>query len=435
MITTRSILVYATVLVFLTACIVAPALADVKYTGGSPDLSAYVSGLNEFTAGSDITIPVVLENTGLNHYVQVDENIVAPDDLPDTAKFVTANLSAGDAPIVIKSDPQMIGDIQGQATETVVFNATINADAPAGTYMLPLDVSYATLSSVDEYAAEPTARNYYQQNNVTLMVPLVIKAEVIPQVISSTPDNLIAGAEGYVILTLKNIGSLDGAKTTVSILQDGGSPIAPVDDRVYIGDFPVGGIVTCRYEVAVNKTAIAKSYPIDVLVTYQDNEGDFVDSPAETAGVNVESKVNFTVVSPTIIVNPGSRNTIQVEYKNTGDTAVKSAWARIDEVIPFTSLDDVVYLGDLAPGESAIASYQISVSGDAIPKIYGLDSEIRYSDSLNDTYVTDPMKVSVDVEDLTGIGGVLSNTFSLTLIIAALAVLIYAILHFRKKKR
>ena len=137
----------------------------------------------------------------------------------------------------------------------------------------------------------------------------------------------------------------------------------------------------------------------------------------------------------TIIVNPGSRNTIQVEYKNTGDTAVKSAWARIDEVIPFTSLDDVVYLGDLAPGESAIASYQISVSGDAIPKIYGLDSEIRYSDSLNDTYVTDPMKVSVDVEDLTGIGGVLSNTFSLTLIIAALAVLIYAILHFRKKKR
>src|SRR5208337_5302147 len=107
MITTRSILIHATVLVLLIACIGAPALADVKYTGGSPNLSAYISGLNEFTAGSDITIPVVMENSGLNQYEQVDENIVAPDDLPNTAKLVTVDLSAGDAPVTIKSDPQM----------------------------------------------------------------------------------------------------------------------------------------------------------------------------------------------------------------------------------------------------------------------------------------------------------------------------------------
>ena len=432
----RSIQTRATLLILIMACIVAPiVLADTKYLGGSPNLSAYVSGLNEFTAGSDITIPVVIENSGLNKYEEVSPNIVARDDLPNTAKFVTVTLSAGDAPIKIKSDPQMIGDIQGQTTETVVFSATVNADAPAGTYMLPVDISYATLSSVDEYTAAPMSQNHYTQNNVTLTMPLVIKAEVIPQVISATPNHLIAGADGYVNLTLKNIGSLDGAKATVTILQDGQSPIAPVDSSVYIGDFPVGSTVICPFKVSVDKTAVNKSYPLNVLVTYQNNEGNFVNSRTETAGVSVGSEVNFAIISPTITMSPGSSKTIQVEYKNTGDSMIKNAHALISVVTPFTSSNAVADLGDIAPGQSAVASYQISVSGNAVTKLYGLDSEIRYRDALDDTYISDPMKVSIDVETLTGIQGILSNTVILSIIVAALIGIIYAIWYFRKKQR
>lgn len=409
----------------LAAFMTAPALADVKYSGGSPNLTAYISGLNEFTAGSDIAIPVVIENSGLNQYEEVASNVIARDDLPNTAKFVTVSLSAGTAPIIIKSDPQMIGDLQGQATQTAIFSATINADAPAGTYLLPVDINYTTLSSVDENTAEPTVHNRYQQNHVTLTMPLVIKAEVIPQIISATPDHLITGSHGYVNLTLKNIGSLDGTKTTVSILQDGMSPIAPIDNKVYIGDFPVGSTVSCQYKISVDKTAVNKSYPIDVVVTYQNDEGDFVSSRTETAGVNVGSKVNFAIISPIITMNPGSRSTIQVVYKNTGDTTVRSAKARIREVIPFTSLNDVVDIGDLAPGQTALATYQLSVTSDATLKEYGLDSEIRYTDALNDTYVSDPLKVTITVKNPTGIEGIFSNLLLLSVIVIALAGLVY----------
>jgi hypothetical protein len=428
---TRAVLL----LLILACCIAAPAPGDTKFTGGYPNLSAYVAGLNEFTAGSDITIPVVLKNTGLNQYMQVSDTIVAPDDLPNTAKFVTVNLSAGDAPIEIKTDPQMIGDLPGQAMETVVFSATVNADAPAGTYMLPVAISYTTLSSVDEFTSVPTAKNHYRQNNVTLTVPLVIKAEVIPQVISAVPDNLVAGADGYINLTLKNIGSLDGAKATVNILQDNESPISPVDSSVYIGDFPVGSSVTCQFKVSVDDTAINKSYPVDVVVVYQNNEGDFVNSRTETAGVDVGSKVNFAITSPTITMSPGSRETIRVVYENTGGSTIRSAQARISAVTPFTSSNGVADLGDLAPGQSAVATYQISVASDAVTKLYGIDSEIRYRDALDDTYISDPLKVAVDVKNRTGVAGILSNSVALSIIVAALIGIAYAVWYFRKKRR
>jgi hypothetical protein len=422
-------------LLIMACCIAAPVLADTQYLGGSPNLTAYIPGLNEFTAGSDITIPVVLENTGLNQYEQVDPSVIAPDDLPNTAKFVTVGLSAGDAPLVIKSDPQMVGDMPGQATETVDFSATVNASALGGTYMLPVEINYSTLAFVDEDTFVSTAKNHYQQYNVTLMVPFVIKAEVIPQVVSAVPDNLVAGEDGYVNITLKNIGSLDGAKATVNLVQAGESPIAPVDSGVYIGDFPVGSTVTCPFKVSVDSTAIAKSYPFGVVVNYQNDEGDFVDSQTVTAGVAVGSKVDFAIISPTVTMSPGSKGTIQVEYKNTGESTIKSGWARLDDVIPFTSLNDVVYIGDIAPGQSVVATYQISVASDASTKHYGIDSEIRYTDVLNDTYVSDPMVVSIDVENLTGAIGILSNIYYLTILVAAFVALIFATLRFRKKRR
>ena len=50
-----------------------------------------------------------------------------------------------------------------------------------------------------------------------------------------------------------------------------------------------------------------------------------------------------------------------------------------------------------------------SVASDATIKEYGLDSEIRYLDALDYTYISDPMKVPIDVKNLTGFAGIVSN--------------------------
>ncbi len=428
-----SIRAQATILIIIAACFVAPALAGTKYLDGTPNLTAYIAGTNEYLAGGDIQIPVVIENNGLSLNVQVAPDIIDRADAPTTAKFVTVAMEAGDAPLVIKSDPQMIGDIASQARATVTFAAKVNADAPAGTYAVPLNISYTRFSTVDQYGVD-TLRYYYVQDNVTVTVPLVIKPEVIPEVVSATSNQLIAGADGYLNLTIKNIGSLDGAKATVHILQDDDSPVSPVDSSVYIGDFPAGSNVSCQYKVTVAKDAENKIYPVDVVVVYQNNEGDFVTSQTETVGVDVGNKVDFEILSPPAEMNPGSKRTIQVEYENTGNSTIRSAEARLSIVDPFTSTSDTAYLGDLAPGQSAVASFQISVASDATLKEYGLDSEIRYRDALDDTYISDPMKVSIDVENLTGFAAIVSNPVYLSVLIAAIIGGIYAVYSFRKKR-
>jgi hypothetical protein len=429
--TGRNVLIF---LIFM-ACLVTPVLAGTKYWEGSPNLTAYIAGTNQYAAGSDIQIPVVIENTGISTNYEIAPNIVDRADIPTTAKFVTVTMEAGDAPIVIKSDPRMIGDLASEAQQIVTFSAKVNEDAQGGTYQIPLNISYTQYDHTDQFGyGLDTLRYYYMPYNVTLTVPLSIKSEVIPEVVSASSDSLVAGAEGYVNLSIKNIGSLDGSKATVQIVQDQASPISPVDTSVYVGDFPASGTVSCQYKVAVADDAINKTYPIDIVVVYQNDEGDFVSSQTQTAGVDVGKKVDFAILSSPVEMTPGSEKTIQVEYENTGDSTIKSAEARLSVVSPFTGSLNIAYLGTLAPGQTAVATYQIGVASDATIKEYGLDSEIRYNDAINDTYVSDPLKVAIDVKNLAGIQGIESNPVAMTVLIGVIIGVIYAVVHVRRRK-
>ena len=421
------------IFMLISACLAAPVLADTKYTQGHPAFVAYISGLNEFYPGDLVQIPVVLQNNGLNQEESVGPDIVAPADLPNTAKSVTVTLAPGTAPLVVKSDPWYIGDLLGQGQATALFTVKINADAPTGTYSLPLAINYTYLSSFDQYGVD-TMKYTYQTNTVMLNLPVTIKPVVSIDVISAVPDGLNAGTDGYINLTIRNTGSDNGSKAIVKILQTDGSPIVPVDSSVYVGDFTSGSVVTCQYKVAVSQDADSKSYPVDVEVVYQNPEGDFVTSQTETIGVPVGSKIDFVIVSSPLEMSPGATKTVLVEYKNIGNATVKSAEARIMVADPFTSSSDISYLGDLGPGQSAVASFSLTVARDATIKMYGLDSEIRYRDELDNTYISDTVKVPVDVKNQTGIAGIISNPVSLSLIVAVVIGAVYAVHHFRRKK-
>ncbi|MEN6442220.1 MAG: S-layer protein [Methanoregula sp.] len=427
--------IYKHIIIFLIlfVCLGIPASAGMQYTTGTPEFLVYLSGPNEFSPGDDIQLNVVIENHGLNEYKYVQSNLVTPDDLPNTAKHLSVMVSAGDAPVTIKSDPQTVGDLAGGSSVTAVFTAKINADARGGTYLLPVELSYSTLSNTDKLSAD-TVRNYYVNDSQIITIPITIKPDISLNVISAVPEHLNAGSEGYINMTVKNIGSEAGKKAIIKITQNDDSPIVPTDSSVYIGDFPAGGVVNCLYKVAVSQKAERQTYPVDVMVSYENLEGDDVNSRSVTIGIPVGSKVNFEIVSPPVSMNPGNTQILSIVYKNTGDTPVVSAQARISAVDPFTSSNDVAYLGDLNPGESTTATYEISVSRSATLKEYGLDSEIRYRDALDNTYISDPMKVNINVENQGGIAGILSNPVYLTVIIAAIIGLIYIGIHYRKKQ-
>ncbi|HPH35172.1 MAG TPA: S-layer protein, partial [Methanoregulaceae archaeon] len=83
------------------------------------------------------------------------------------------------------------------------------------------------------------------------------------------------------------------------------------------------------------------------------------------------------------------------------------------------SNDDTAFLGDLAPGASGTARYEMSVDNSATPKEYGLDSEIRYKDALGNSQISDTMKVEVTVEET-------SPVMTIMLILVVIVALIAA---------
>jgi hypothetical protein len=424
----------AFLLLILCIGLIAPVMAGTKYMAGSPELSAYISGTNEFEAGDAVQLGVVIQNTGLNQFKFVDSDIVDRDDLPNTAKFLTASLQPGYAPVIIKSDTQMLGDLDGGSTVNAVFSTKINSDAAAGIYNLPLWLNYTYLYTADQYG-EDTIRYTYKTENVTVNIPINITPDVSVAVLSATPEGLNVGTEGYINMTIKNTGYEDGSKSIVKILQNGQSPIVPTDSSVYIGDFPAGSVVNCTYKVAVTSDAQKQTYPVDVVVVYQNTEGDYVTSRSDTFGIPVGGKVDFDVISPPSVLNPGEKNAITVTFKNTGDATVYSAQALISAVDPFTSDDDSAFLGDLSPGQSATASYIVSVDRTANIKEYGLDSQIQYRDALDNAYTSDTMKVTVDVTQPAGVNAIVSNPVYLVIVIAAILGIAYLANRYRKKNK
>jgi hypothetical protein len=452
------------ILIFLVLSLlgVSPVMALTTYVDGSPHMYALISGTNEFSPGQDVVITLIVQNRGVstmkNAWVGGNNPVpvtirpdhsqdltgdqyaiwqgngnIPRDDLPTTAKMVMVGLSPGNSPLIIKTDPQNIGDIATQGFKTVKISAKIPANGSSDEYQLPLTIGYTYLAQADELAAD-VLQSQYVRRNETFPISIRIKPLVNIDILQAVPENLNVGSGGYLNLTIKNTGSEDGKKATVKILRNGQSPIIPTDSSVFVGDFPSNGVITCRYKVAVSGDAAQQTYPVDVAVTYENRYGDIVTSATDTVGIPVGGKLTFSVPSAPPRIVPGSDSVIMVVYKNTGDTTAYHAQARISVVDPFTSSDDTSYLGDIKPGENVTARYQIQAGDEADIKTYLLDAEIRYRDALDSSQVSDTFKVPVIVEPKPASSGLVSMLPTLALIALIAIGAGYYLLVMRKKK-
>ncbi|MDD3934611.1 MAG: CARDB domain-containing protein, partial [Methanoculleus sp.] len=351
------------VLMLLLALLAVPgSAAGAKYLYGNPELSATIAGTNEFAPGADTSLTVIISNSGLNTHKIVGSTIVTPDDLPNTAKLATVALKSNDAPLTVKTDPQFLSDIMGGASRTATFNVKVADSATPGTYTLPLEVTYTYLQEAEDYG--DTLRYNYQKKTEILPLTVRVTPDLRVEILNVRSESLNVGTEGYVYLTLKNIGHDTANKAIAKVVRNGASPLIPTDGNAYIGTFEPGETVDVKFKVAVADSAEPQSYPLDVMVAYEDYEEKTVTSRAATIGLPVGGKIAFDAVSPTVTLHPGDKSILEVVYKNTGAAKVYNAQARISAVDPFTSSDDTAYLGDLAPGETATARFEVSIDAD-----------------------------------------------------------------------
>jgi hypothetical protein len=413
--TLRTVTGCALVALLAALLIASPASAGAKYTSGGPELSASIAGSNQVAAGQTVTVNVVIQNTGAIESKMVGSTVVERTDLPNTAKAVTAGLG-GAGGIVVESDPQMVGDILGGAAAKATYVVVVPAGTAAGTYTLPLQLAYSYLASAEQIGAD-SIDYQYQDVHATLPLALAVRSEAVLAVANLSTEAINVGTEGYLDLDVTNAGTEPATDAIVRVVRSGTSPITPVDGSAYVGAFAPGQTVHLRYKVAVSSEAAAQSYPVDLVISYNDARGINRTGQPVTLGVPVGGKIGFAVVSGPASVAAGGKQVLEVVYKNTGAAAVQAAQARLSAVDPFTSSDDTAYLGDMAPGQEQTARFEVSVDEGATAKAYGLDTEVRYRDALDNSQISDTMKVPVTV---TGGGSAIGSP----IVLAVLAVIV-----------
>ncbi|NYT05280.1 MAG: hypothetical protein GKC04_02745 [Methanomicrobiales archaeon] len=180
-------------------------------------------------------------------------------------------------------------------------------------------------------------------------------------------------------------------------------------------------------------TAEPQTYPIDLRLRYENSDGAVVLSDAVTIGITAGGKITFAVSPVSESIAPGGTRIIEVAYTNTGAATAYRAQARISAVDPFTSSDDTAYLGDLAPGESATARFEVTIDAGATEKQYGIDTEVRYRDALDNSQISDTVKIEVDVADNGGGASALLSPLAAGFLLIGCVSSAYYFLRIRKR--
>jgi hypothetical protein len=387
---------------------ITPCLAGERYISGGPDFFISLGSTSELIPGATAELPVTIGNKGTITLELYNYLSMQPMYLPTTAKSTIIELLPGDAPVLVRSNPQIIGDVQAGQIVPATFTVDIPQAAPAGNYTMLARINYSYVPQIEQQGSNDMTYNFKEEETV-LPIPIKIRRMVILSVEKVESNDLSAGKEGVIDFIIRNNGQDTGIGTSLFLVPVGSSPIVPYSNSVYIGEFPPGSIIQPSFKVAVSGDAAPElSYPLSLYAAYKDFTGAVATSPSVTAGILLQDKISFERVNTSSVVNPGSKGTVRVTYKNTGNSSVYNAKARISVINPFSSDDDTAYLGDLSPGESATAIFSVKTDGGAMVKMYSADSEVQYTDESGTVYTSDNIPVPIDVQaDSTpGIAGV-----------------------------
>jgi hypothetical protein len=420
-------------LIFLVLCTgiglcVTPCTAGYKYISGGPDLLVSLDASDELVPGSTVELPLVIENRGTITMEFYNEFTLQPEYLPTTAMFATVRLVPGTAPVKVRSNPQIVGDIPSGVVVPAEFEVEIPQDADAGRYFMEAIITYQYVPEVEQSGTD-TIEYTFKDARASIPVPVVIRPMVILSVENVSHTQLNSGGEGYVTFTIRNTGQDTGGRTSIYLTPEGANPVVPFSNAVYIGDFQPGGIAEPRFKVAISRNAdSSQPAPVTLYAEYQDFEGNTVASPPVSTGVTFSDKVRFESTSPPSVIHPGKTDTVSVTYKNTGNSTVFNAQARISVIDPFSSDDDTAYLGDMKPGDSATALFSVKTDPGATVKTYSMDSEVGYTDSFHTEYTSDNIPVILDVQPST-------DPLVTAVVVLVVLVLVGGVVLWHRKKR
>ena len=292
---------------------------------GSPDISASISGTDEFDRGDTVTLYVDLTNYGRILGFKEDQTpqnekefALASAELQEeykkpTALGVTASLHSDDPQIEIKSGDQVVQSLKSgdKTTSPLKYTIKIGEHAPAGAYPLGLNLSYDYQDNVRVQASKlvtsgstPALVNYevsyiYQKANQTVPILVTVKKQADFEITNSSGTLTVGEDSGEIKATYKNIGedTIRDAVARLSIFK----PFSSTDDQAFIGTLEPGALKTVVFRLDVDSDATPKEYGINSEIKYTDVNGDSVISESMKIPVVIKAAAT-SLLLPAIIV-------------------------------------------------------------------------------------------------------------------------------------
>jgi hypothetical protein len=280
---------------------------------GSPDLSASISGTNEFERGDTVTLYLDLTNYGRIIGFKEDQTPQNPKEFAlaaaelqeeykkPTALGITASLNSKSRQIDVKSGDQVVQSLKsGDKTQSPLkFTLKIGEHAPAGKYPLNLNISYDYQDNVRVYASQlitsgstPTLANFresyiYQKANQTLPIMVIVKRQADFEILNNSGVLSAGSKKAPISATYKNIGEdpIKDAVARLSIFK----PFSSTDDQAFIGTLEPGEEKTVVFRLDVDSDATPKEYGINSEIKYTDLNGDSVISESMKIPVVVKA--------------------------------------------------------------------------------------------------------------------------------------------------
>lgn len=391
------------VLLVLALVLVVPATPVVAENSvyGNTDISLSVAD-DTFRSSESATLSVVASNNGRIQQgasAQYEEEV-------KTAQNVRLTVLDDriDAPIDVKTGTVVRGSIPDAGTAAFDFNIELGNATP-GTYRIPVRVEYDHTRAVTDIG---TGQPEHVETSFDKTEYVTITVEDRPQfdVVSEGNNAVFAGDTGNLSFTLENTGTQTATAASVRLsTQSGavyfGSPSnAQGETSLYIPTLDPGETTTVSAQVGAGSETAAGEYPVDAVVSYENQNGVTEKSDTLTTGVQVRPERSFELrdVSTENFRVDENEARINATVVNTGPGDARNVAVQLGQTSTVTATNGESSVGDLAVGESAPVSFTVTIPASAEPGTNTFPFTVQYENADGDVRTTDtPVRKSIAI--------------------------------------
>jgi hypothetical protein len=383
---------YARTLVALIVILSIVPGAAAGAVSGKPVLSASVAD-GTVTPGETTSLRLTIVNTG--KVDQAGPESAGLTQRVTTARGLTAEVTAGDAPIDVLTGERAIGTLPEGSSPPLEIPIAVDEDAEPGTYEVPVEVNYT-------YTEQITDRGVYEEINASKELNVTIEVEAGARFsVADVDTGARVGATDTMSLTLRNTGSAAATEATVA-LQSRNADLTfgqGASASRHVGEWAPGENRTLEYEVTAAPTAKAQDYAMQATVEYQDRNGVPATSEPLSFAVQPQRQQRFGVASSESNVSIGDTGSVTVTMSNDGPVPVADATVTLRStsgaLVFGQSSSATRYVGAWNRGENRELTFDVTATEEAETRSYALRATVAYEDPDGDPGESPSVAVAV----------------------------------------